>query len=139
MSVGAPAPQNLQPASFEFTPENLERAKRIIAKNPPTRQQSAVIPLLDLAQRQHGNWVPRAAMDYIADLLEVPRIKVYEVASFYTMFNRAPVGKFLVQVCTTTPCWLCNSDAVLKAIEDKTGAAPGHTSEDGQFTATEGE
>lgn len=137
MSSGAPAPANLQPATFEFTPENLERAKKIIAKYPEGRQQSAVIPLLDLAQRQHHNWVPRAAMDYIADLLEVPRIRVYEVASFYTMFNKAPVGKYLLQVCTTTPCWLCNSDAVLKAIEDRTGARPGQTSEDGLFTVME--
>jgi len=137
MSSGAPAPANLQPATFEFTPANLERAKKIIAKYPEGRQQSAVIPLLDLAQRQHDNWVPRAAMDYIADLLEVPRIRVYEVASFYTMFNKAPVGKYLLQVCTTTPCWLCNSDAVLKAIEDRTGARPGQTSEDGLFTVME--
>lgn len=137
MSFGAPAPQHLQPRDFAFTAENLERAQKIIAKYPPGKQQSAVMPLLDLAQRQNENWLPRVAMDYVADLLEMPRIRAYEVASFYTMYNKAPVGKFLVQVCTTTPCWLCNSDAVLKALKDKTGAAPGHDSEDGMFTVVE--
>lgn len=137
MSFGEPAPEHLQPASFAFTPENLERARQIIAKYPPGRQRSAVIPLLDLAQRQHDNWLPRAAMDAIADLLEVPRIRVYEVASFYTMFNKAPVGRHFVQVCTTTPCWLMGSNDVLRAIADKTGLKPGEASADGSFSVVE--
>ena len=137
MTANAVAPDELQPASFAFTQENLDRSRVIIGRYPEGRQQSAVIPLLDLAQRQHQNWLPRAAMDYIADLLEMPRIKVYEVATFYTMFNLSPVGKHFLQVCTTTPCWLCGSDDVLRAIKDKTGATPGHTSEDGEFTVIE--
>lgn len=137
MSFGTPAPDDQQPASFEFTPENLERSHKIIAKYPEGRQQSAVIPLLEIAQRQHDNWLPRAAMDYVADLLEIPRIRAYEVASFYTMFNKAPVGKHLIMVCTTTPCWLCGSNDVLRAIEDKTGLKPGQNGEDGMFSVVE--
>ncbi|MEE8272348.1 MAG: NADH-quinone oxidoreductase subunit NuoE [Alphaproteobacteria bacterium] len=130
MSFGTPAPDGQQPDRFEFTPENLERATAIIAKYPDGRQQSAVIPLLDIAQRQHDNWLPRAAMDHVADLLQMPRIRAYEVASFYTMFNVAPVGRLLVQVCTTTPCWLCGSDDVLRAIKHRTGLGPGESSDD---------
>lgn len=137
MSHGTPAPDELQPDHFEFTAENLERANRIIAKYPDGRQQSAVIPLLEIAQRQNDNWLPRAAMDYVADLLEIPPIRAYEVASFYTMFNKAPVGRHLIMVCTTTPCWLCGSDDVLRAIEDKTGLKPGQNGADGMFSVVE--
>ena len=137
MSFGAPAPDSQQPDGFEFTPENLDRARAVIAKYPEGRQQSALLPLLDLAQRQHENWLPRAAMDYVATLLEIPPIRAYEVASFYTMFNKAPVGRHLIQVCTTSPCWLCGSNDVLKAIKDKTGLSPGETSADGAFTVVE--
>lgn len=137
MSAAKPAPAHLQPESFEFSADNLARAEMIIKRYPEGRQASAVIPLLDIAQRQHDNWLPRAAMDTVAEMLEMPRIRVYEVASFYTMFNRAPVGKHFIQVCTTTPCWLCGSDDVLKAIKDKTGLTPGHSSDDGRFTVIE--
>ena len=137
MSFGTPAPDELQPTEFVFTTENLERAQTIIGRYPPGKQQSAMIPLLDLAQRQHDNWLPRVAMDYVADLLEVPRIRAYEVASFYTMFNKAPVGKHFLQVCTTTPCWLSGSGDVLRAIKDRAGATPGHNSPDGEFTCVE--
>ena len=89
--------------SFAFTPENLEQAKRILAKYPEARKQSAVLPLLHLAQAQHGGWLPRACLDYVAEILEVPRIRVYEVASFYDMYNTVPVGRIQVRVCTTTP------------------------------------
>ncbi len=116
-----PAPNEIQPDSFAFTPENLEKAKQHIAKYPPRRQASAVMPLLDLAQRQHENWLPRAAMDAVAEMLEMPRIRVYEVATFYTMYNLAPVGEHFVQVCTTTPCWLRGSDDVISACKSKTG------------------
>jgi NADH-quinone oxidoreductase E subunit len=126
-----------QPTSFEFTPANLEKAKWHIAKYPPGRQQSAVLALLDLAQRQHDNWLPRAAMDYVADLLEIPRIRVYEVATFYTMFHLRPVGKHLFQICTTTPCWLRGSDAVVAACEKKLGIGMGETTADGKFTLIE--
>ena len=126
-----------QPASFEFTPENLERARWHIAKYPPGRQQSAVLPLLDLAQRQSGGWLPRAAMDYVAEMLGMPRIRVYEVATFYTMLNLRPVGRYLLQACTTTPCWLRGSDAVVAACEKQLGIGMGGTTEDGMFTLVE--
>jgi NADH-quinone oxidoreductase subunit E len=95
------------------------------------------MPLLDLAQRQCEGWLPRAAMDHVAALLEMPRIRVYEVATFYTMYNLAPVGKHLVQVCTTTPCWLRGSDEVLGACARKLGIEPGQSTADGQFTLLE--
>jgi NADH-quinone oxidoreductase E subunit len=130
-------PPVLQPESFEFTQENLERAKAHIAKYPAGRQQSAVLPLLDLAQRQSGGWLPLAAMNHVAELLEMPRIRVYEVATFYTMLNLRPVGRYLLQACTTTPCWLRGSDAVVAACEKKLGVGVGGTSDDGLFTLVE--
>jgi NADH-quinone oxidoreductase E subunit len=126
-----------QPDTFEFTPENLERARAHIAKYPPGRQASAVLPLLHLAQRQMDGWVPRAAMDYVAGLLGMAPIRVYEVATFYTMFNLRPVGKYLLQACTTTPCWLRGSDDVVAACERKLGIHMGGTTEDGLFTLVE--
>src|SRR5579875_1265856 len=102
-----------EPESFAFTPETMKRAEAHIAKYPPGRQASAVLPLLDLAQRQAGGWLPRAAMDYVARLLGMAPIRVYEVATFYTMFNLRPVGRYLLQACTTTPCWLRGSDDVV--------------------------
>jgi NADH-quinone oxidoreductase subunit E len=125
-----------QPASFQFTPENRARAEAHIAKYPPGRQASAVLPLLDLAQRQHG-WLPRAAMDHVAEMLGMPRIRVYEVATFYTMFNLKPVGRYLLQACTTTPCWLRGSDAVVAACEKKLGVPVGGSTADGLFTLVE--
>jgi len=126
-----------QPGTFEFTPENVERARAHIAKYPPGREASAVLPLLDLAQRQMGGWVPRAAMDYVAGLLGMAPIRVYEVATFYTMFNLRPVGRYLLQVCTTTPCWLRGSDAVVAACEKKLGIGIGGKTEDGLFSMIE--
>ena len=123
--------------AFTFTPENLSRAKTIIAKYPEGRQASAVIPLLDIAQRQSGNWLPVEAMNYVADLLEMPRIKIYEVATFYTMFNKDKVGKNFIQICTTTPCWLRGSDQIKKTCRDKLGINPGETTTDGKFTLVE--
>ena len=127
----------VQPATFAFTPENLAKAKGHIAKYPPGRQASAVLALLDLAQRQHDNWLPQAAMDYVAGLLQMPPVRVYEVATFYTMFHLRPVGRHLLQVCTTTPCWLRGSDAVVEACERKLGIAVGETTGDGTFTLIE--
>ncbi|MDJ0950409.1 MAG: NADH-quinone oxidoreductase subunit NuoE [Alphaproteobacteria bacterium] len=126
-----------QPESFAFAPDYLEKAKAYIAKYPPGRQASAVLPLLDLAQRQSGNWLPQAAMDHVAELLDMPRIRVYEVATFYTMFNLAPVGTHFLQLCTTTPCWLCGSDDVVRACQDELGIGVGETTADGQFTIAE--
>jgi NADH-quinone oxidoreductase E subunit len=130
-------PPVTQPESFEFTPENLERARAHIAKYPPSREASAVLPLLDLVQRQMGGWVPRVAMDYVAGLLGMPPIRVYEVATFYTMFQLRPVGRYLLQACTTTPCWLRGSDDVVAACEKKLGIQMGGTTEDGLFTLVE--
>ncbi|MGH6967494.1 MAG: NADH-quinone oxidoreductase subunit NuoE [Stellaceae bacterium] len=126
-----------QPASFAFTPANLKKAQAHIAKYPPGRQASAVLPLLDLAQRQHDNWLPRAAMDVVADMLGMARIRVYEVATFYTMFNLKPVGKHFFQICTTTPCWLRGSDQVVAACKKKLGIGIGETTSDGKFTLRE--
>jgi NADH-quinone oxidoreductase E subunit len=126
-----------QPENFEFTPENLDRAKAHIVKYPPGRQASAVLPLLWIAQEQHGGWLPRAAMDHVAQILEMAPIRVYEVASFYTMFNLRPVGRYLLQACTTTPCWLRGSDAVVQACRSKLGIDVGGTTADGLFTLVE--
>ncbi|MFZ5781593.1 MAG: complex I 24 kDa subunit family protein [Pseudomonadota bacterium] len=108
---------------FAFDAEHLPKAKELIANYPPGRQASAVIGLLDLAQRQHG-WLPRVAMDEVARLLGMAPIRVYEIATFYTMFQLRPKGRYHLQVCTTTPCWLRGSDAVMKACEH---AADGET------------
>lgn len=126
-----------QPTSFAFTEENLKKAKQVIAKYPEGRQASAVVPLLYLAQKQHANWLPRVAMEVVADMLEMPHIKVYEVATFYTMFNLQPVGEYLVQVCTTTPCWLQGSDGIVKTCRDKIGIGPGQMTADGKFSVVE--
>lgn len=126
-----------QPKSFAFTLDNQDKAQKIIAKYPAGRQQSAVMPLLMLAQRQHGGWVPRAAIEHIGTMLEMPFIRVFEVASFYTMYNLAPVGTYHVQCCTTTPCWLRGSDEIVKACEDELGITIGHSTEDGCFTLSE--
>ena len=126
-----------QPASFAFTAENLDSAKKIIARYPEGRQASAIMPLLDLAQRQHDGWLPTAAMNYVADMIGVPHMRAYEVATFYTMYNLAPVGKHLVQVCTTTPCWLRGSGAIMDACQSHLGIKTGETTADGQFTLRE--
>lgn len=131
------AEQDYQPAHFKFTSENLKAAQAIIAKYPDGRQQSAVMPLLDLAQRQNDGWVPRVAMDYIAELLDMAAIRVYEVATFYTMYNLAPIGKHHVQVCTNLPCWLRGSDDVMAACKKNLGVGNGETTEDGLFTLLE--
>ena len=128
-----------QPASFEFTPANLDQAKAIIAKYPEGRQASAVMPLLDLAQRQHDGWLPQAAMDYVAGLLSMAPIRVYEVATFYTMFNLKPVGKHHVQVCTNISCLLRGSDEIVAECENTLGIGFGETTEDGLFTLSETE
>jgi NADH-quinone oxidoreductase subunit E len=126
-----------QPTSFAFTPESLERAKAHISKYPLGRQASAVLPLLWIAQEQGGGWLPRAAMDHVAEILGMARIRVYEVATFYTMFSLRPVGRYLLQACTTTPCWLRGSDAVVEACERKLGIGIGETTPDGSFTLVE--
>ena len=126
-----------QPPHFTFTKENLAKADATIKKYPEGKQQSAVMPLLHLAQQQNDNWLPRAAMDYVAEMLGMPRVRVYEVATFYTMYNLAPVGAYHVQVCTTTPCWLRGSDKIVEACENHLGVKLGETTSDGKFTLCE--
>ncbi len=119
--------------TFAFAEEHRAEIDRILAKYPEARKQSAVMPLLHLAQMQHGGWLPRAALDHVADFLSMPRIKVYEVASFYDMYNTEPTGRIQVRVCTTTPCWLCGSDDIVRAAKDTLGLDIGESSEDGRF------
>ena len=137
MSVWGSDPTTDQPEQFIFAPEILEKAKAIIAKYPAGRQRSAVMPLLDLAQRQHNGWLPRAAMEYVAELLSMPTIRVYEIASFYTMYNLKPVGKYFVQVCRTTPCWLRGGDGILQVCKQVLGIGLGQTTPDGKFSLIE--
>jgi len=108
-----------QPESFTFTNDNMNAAEKILKKYPENRKKSAVMPLLYLAQRQNENWIPLAAMKHIAKHLEMPYIKVYEVATFYTMYNLAPVGKYFVQICTTSPCLIRGADKVVKICKEK--------------------
>jgi len=102
-----------QPESFEFSKDNLQEADNIIKQYPKNRKASAVLALLYLVQKQHDNWIPLAAIKYVAKFLEIPYIQVYEVATFYSMFNLAPVGKYFVQICTTTPCMIRGANNVL--------------------------
>lgn len=111
--------------------------ERYLAKYPDNYKKSAVIPLLDLAQRQCGNFLPLAAMQKVARLLEISDVEVYEVATFYTMFNRERVGKYFIQLCGTTPCMVCGSEEIKKTIEDNLGIKEGETTPDGLFTLKE--
>lgn len=128
-----------QPHAFALSDENREKAGAMISLFPEGRQASAVLPVLDLAQRQNDGWLPRAALDHVAELLEIPRIQVYEVATFYSMFNLAPVGRHHVQVCTNISCWLRGSDDVLAACRNVLGIGLGETTDDGLFTLSEAE
>ena len=135
-----------QPATFAF--RNQDAVKDILGRYPEGRERSAIMPLLDLAQRQvaedgakatppFGGWIPCAAMDEIARIVSIAPIKVYEVATFYSMYNTEPVGKYLVQMCTTTPCMLCGSDNIVQACQDRLGIGLGETSGDGKFSLVE--
>jgi NADH dehydrogenase (ubiquinone) flavoprotein 2 len=124
---------------FEFSPDNMTAARRMIARYPQGRQASAVLPLLHLAQRQNGGWLTMPALDYIAELLEMPSIRVYEVATFYTMFKLRPIGRYHIEVCTNLPCWLRGSDEILETCRRKLGITVGETSIDGLFTISEAE
>lgn len=136
--MSAPAKAHVeQPASFAFTAENLKQAEAVMARYPEGRQQSALMPLLTLAQKQHQNWLPVAAIEVVAKMVNMPYIRAYEVASFYTMYNLTPVGKHHIQCCTTTPCWLRGSDDVVKACKDTLGIGFGETTREGDFTLTE--
>ncbi len=122
---------------FEFNRENKKKANDIIARYPDKRQKSAVMPLLDLAQRQNNNWISKDVISHIAKILDMPEIKVYEVASFYTMYNLKPVGKYLLQFCKTTPCMLRGIDKILKDCKNKLGIELDETTIDQLFTIKE--
>jgi len=137
MSSRRPAPDNLQPKKFAFTKTNIKAINVVLLKYPENRKASALLPLLDLAQRQHNNWLPKAAMSEVAKILNLPMIKVMEVATFYTMYNLYPVGKNLLQVCTTTPCWLRGSDDIVSVCKKKLGIDFDETTKDNKFTLLE--
>ena len=130
-------PSKEQPVNFEFNSASLEAAKKIILKYPKGKQQSAVMAFLYIAQKQNDNWIPLAAMKHIAKFLEMPYIKVYEVATFYTMYNLAPVGKYFVQVCTTTPCMLRGAYRLVEACKEKISEKENELSEKKNCSWTE--
>jgi NADH-quinone oxidoreductase subunit E len=133
--MSAPSISTGQP--FAFTPENRERAERIVARYPQGRQHSAIIPLFDIAQRQNGGWLSREAIEYVAKLVAMAPMRALEVATFYTMFNLKPVGRYLIQVCRTTPCWLRGSDDLTAACKRKLGIGLKEVTADGLFTVME--
>jgi len=130
-------PDNTVDTYFDFTEENYERVERILGKYPSTFKQAGVIPLLDLAQRQHGGWLPLAAMDKVAKIVGVAPMRVYEVATFYTMFNREKRGKYFIQLCGTTPCMVCGSEDIKNTIMEALGVEDGGTTKDGMFSLLE--
>ena len=121
---------------FEFTEEMRKRAESIISNYPKGHEAAATMPLLDLVQRQIG-WVPLSGMNYVAKMLNMHEMRVYEVATFYTMYNREPVGKYHIQICTTTPCMLCDSDSILDTLKNKLKINVGETTADKMFTLSE--
>jgi len=138
LSVHKPTEYNNDDTPFEFTKESLEKIDYALSKFPTNYKQSACIPLLYIAQEQGDNWLPLTAMNKVAEVLDMPPIRVYEVASFYTMFNRTPVGKFHIQLCGTTPCMIYGAQDVKKAARDFAGIRDGHeNSDDGLFTVSE--
>ncbi len=121
-----------QPKEFAFSKENMAKVEMHISKYPKGRQASAVMALLTLAQEQHDGWIPEVAMEEIARILDMPRVKVFEVATFYTMYNLVPKGRHHIQFCTTTPCWLAGSGEVVRACEKHLGIHLGETTPDGE-------
>ena len=130
-------PSKSQPENFEFNTSSLEAAKTIIAKYPEGKQQSAVMALLYIAQRQNDNWIPLVAMKYIAKFLNMPYIKVYEVATFYSMYNLSPVGKYHIEVCTTTPCMLRGAEDIVNICKRKLNLEVGKMSQKNLFSLVE--
>ncbi|MBT1710249.1 NADH-quinone oxidoreductase subunit NuoE [Fulvivirgaceae bacterium PWU5] len=121
-------------SKVEFSPDTLALAQRIIKRYPEGRQKSALLPLLHVAQAEFDGWLSPETMDYVASLLNIKPIEVYEVASFYTMYNMKPVGKCLIEVCRTGPCWLRGADDIVEHFEKKLGVKEGETTADGMFT-----
>jgi len=125
---------NFELKMIQFSQEKLDKVAEIIARYPEGKQKSALIPLLHLAQEEFGGWLDVPVMDYVASLLSINPIEVYEVATFYTMFNMKPVGKYVLEVCRTGPCMLCGSDQIIEHIKQKLGIKEGETTADGLFT-----
>ena len=128
---------NVSDEVFNWSQDNFERASEIIKKYPDSRQQSAVIPLLDLAQRQNLGWLSKTAIEKVAETLSMSYIRVLEVATFYSMFNLEPVGENFVQICRTTPCWLRGSDKLVQIAKEVSNTKLGETSDDKKFTIVE--
>ena len=128
---------NINSNTFEWSEENFSKVKTIIDKYPSGKQQSAVIPVLDLAQRQNKGWLTKSIIEKVAETLSMSFIRVMEVASFYSMFNLEPVGKNFIQICRTTPCWLRGSNKLLEVAKNVTGCNLGETSKDNKFTLVE--
>lgn len=120
--------------SVQFSENTLKRVHEIIGRYPEGKQKSALIPVLHLAQKEFGGWLSPETMDYVAEVLSILPVEVYEVATFYTMFNTKPVGKYVLEVCQTGPCMLNGSDDIIQYIEDRLGIKPGETTADGLFT-----
>jgi NADH-quinone oxidoreductase subunit E len=120
--------------SIKFSEEKLAKVNEIIARYPEGKQKSALIPILHLAQDEFGGWLDVPVMDYVAEILAIKPIEVYEVATFYTMFNMRPVGKYVLEVCQTGPCMLRGSDDIIQHIKDRLGINAGETTPDGLFT-----
>lgn len=128
------AEDSLQPKSFSFNANNLVKAKNIIKMYPSNFKESAIMPLLSIAQNQNNGWVPKKAIEYVSDLINVPEIKVLELATFYSMYNLSPVGKFHIEVCTTSPCMLRGSDSMLNLCKKKLGISIGQVTNDKLFS-----
>ena len=128
---------NVSDEIFNWSQDNFKRASEIIKKYPESKQQSAVIPLLDLAQRQNLGWLSKTAIEKVAETLSMSYIRVLEVATFYSMFNLEPVGENFVQICRTTPCWLRGSDKLVEVAKDVSNTKLGVTSDDKKFTIVE--
>ena len=128
------AGETTQPSTFRFNSENLVKAKKIIKMYPSNFKESSIMPLLSIAQSQNHGWLPKKAIEYVSNFIEVPEIKVLEIATFYSMYNLSPVGKFHIEVCTTTPCMLRGSDSMLDLCKKKFGLEIGEITEDGLFS-----
>ena len=128
------AEETTQPLAFNFNSENLAKAKKIIKMYPTNFKESSIMPLLSIAQSQNNGWLPKKAIEYVSNFIEVPEIKVLEIATFYSMYNLSPVGKFHIEVCTTTPCMLRGSDSMVDLCKKKLGLEIGEITEDGVFS-----
>ena len=124
-------------SNFEWSKDNFDKIKKIIDKYPQGKQQSAVLPALDIAQRQNKGWLTKQAIERVAETLDMSFIRVMEIATFYSMFNLKPIGKYFVQICRTTPCWLRGCDKLINVSKEITGCEIGETSKDNLFTVVE--